>query len=81
MEKAPCWYRNILSLSHTGILHYFMLEMSSGMEDGKILEWASDKMSFVHAGFLDSSMPEMSEEGLIFYILCSIIKGNCGVGV
>jgi hypothetical protein len=38
-------------------------------------------LSNVHAIILDSSMPEMSEEGLIFYILCSIIQGNFGLGI
>ncbi len=28
-EKAPCWWRNILPLAHTGILHSSMLEISS----------------------------------------------------
>ncbi len=44
MKKAPCWCWNILSLTHTGILH--------------------------------SSTSEISEEGLIFYILCSPCKVN-----
>jgi hypothetical protein len=45
-----------------------MLEMSSGMEECKITAWVREKMSLAHAGILHSSMPEMSEEGLIFCI-------------
>jgi hypothetical protein len=48
-----------------------MLEMSSGMEECKITAWAKDKMPLAYAGILHSSMPEMSEESLNFYILCS----------
>jgi hypothetical protein len=43
-----------------------MLEMSSGMEECKITAWARNILSLAHAGILHSSMPEMSEEGLIF---------------
>jgi hypothetical protein len=45
-----------------------MLEMSSGMEECKITAWARYNMSLAHAGILQFSMPEMSEESLIFYI-------------
>jgi hypothetical protein len=58
-----------------------MLEMSSGMEEFKITAWARDNMPLSNTGILHSSMPEMSEEGLIFYILYSIPSGGCGVGV
>jgi hypothetical protein len=50
-----------------------MLEMSSGIEECKITAQARDNMSLAHAGILHSSMPEMSEEGLKFCILYSII--------
>jgi hypothetical protein len=58
-----------------------MLEISSGMEECKIKVWARYNMSLAHAGILQFSMPEMSEEGLMFYILCSITPGICGIGV
>ncbi len=58
-----------------------MLEMSSGMEECKITAWARDNMSLAYDGILHSSMLEMSEEGLKFNILCSLIPGNCGLGV
>jgi hypothetical protein len=58
-----------------------MLEMSSGMDECKITAWARDNMPLVHAGILHSSMPEISEEGLILYILCQIPPGSCGLGV
>ncbi len=70
-----------MSLTHTGILHSSMLEMSSGMEECKITAWARYNMSLAHAGILLFSMPEMSEEGLIFSILNVQTPGNCGVGV
>ena len=38
-------------------------------------------MPLAHAGILHSSVPEMSEEGLIFYILYFITPGGCGLGV
>ncbi len=68
-------------LAHTGILHSFMPEMSSGMEECKITAWARDNMSLAHAGILHSSMPEISEGGLILYILFTCISGFCGLGV
>jgi hypothetical protein len=46
-----------------------MLEMSSGMEECKITAWAKDNMPLAYAGILHSSMQEMSEERLNFYIL------------
>jgi hypothetical protein len=46
-----------------------MLDMSSGMEECKITTWAKDNMPLAYAGILLSSMPEMSEESSIFYIL------------
>jgi hypothetical protein len=58
-----------------------MLEMSSGMEECKITAWAKDNMPLAYAGILHSSMPEMSEEGLKFYILWSFISSGCGLGV
>jgi hypothetical protein len=58
-----------------------MLERSSGMEECKITAWAGDNMPLAHAGILHSSMPEMSEEGLMFYILCEYLPGGCGLGV
>ena len=58
-----------------------MLEMSSGMEECKLTAWARDNMPLAYAGILHSSLPEMSEEGLIFYILTSITPGGCGLGV
>ncbi len=58
-----------------------MLEMSSGMEECKITAWGKDKMPRTHAGILHSSMPEMSEEGLIFYILYLCSPSGCGLGV
>jgi hypothetical protein len=58
-----------------------MLEMSSGMEECKITAWARDNMPLAHAGILHSSMPEMSEEGLMFYIFCTDAPGGCGLGV
>jgi hypothetical protein len=64
-----------------GILHFSMLEMSSGMEECKITAWARYNMSLAHAGILKFSMPDMSEESLIFYILCSMIPGNCSIGL
>ncbi len=70
-----------MSLAHTGILHSSMLEMSSGMEECKITAWARYNMSLAHAGILQFSMPEMSKEGLMFFILCSITLGICGVEV
>ncbi len=79
--KSPCWCRNIFSLTHSGILHSSILEMSSGMEECKITAWARDNMPLAHAGILHSSMPEMSEECLIFSILCAISPGCCGLGV
>jgi hypothetical protein len=54
---------NIFSLTHTGILHSSMLEMSPGMEECKITSWERYNMSLTHAGILHSSMPERSEEG------------------
>ncbi len=79
--KRPCWCWNTLSLAHAGILHSSMLEMSSGMEECKITAWASDNMSLSHADILHFSRPEISEECLIVYVLCSIISGNCGLVV
>ena len=38
-------------------------------------------MFLAHAGILHSSMPEMSEKGLIFYILWRIGTGKCGLVV
>jgi hypothetical protein len=38
-------------------------------------------MSLAYDGILHSSILEMSEEGLKFNILCSLIPGNCGLGV
>jgi hypothetical protein len=58
-----------------------MLEMSSGMEECKITAWARNILSLAHAGILHSSMPEMSEEGLNFYILYNLVSGICGLGV
>jgi hypothetical protein len=58
-----------------------MLEMSSGMEECKITAWARDNMPLAYAGILHSSMPEMSKEGLIIYILCFYTPGGCGLGV
>jgi hypothetical protein len=58
-----------------------MLEMSSGMEECKITAMARDNISLAHDSILHSSMLEMSEEGLKFNILCSLIPGNCGLGV
>jgi hypothetical protein len=46
-----------------------MLDMSSGMEEYKITAWTKDNMPLAYAGILHSSMPEMSEESSIFYIL------------
>jgi hypothetical protein len=43
-----------------------MPEMSSGMEECKITAWARDNMSLAHAAILHSSMPEITEGGLIF---------------
>jgi hypothetical protein len=39
-----------------------MLEISSGMEEYKITAWARYNISLAHAGILQFSMPEMSEE-------------------
>jgi hypothetical protein len=39
------------------------------MEECKITAWARDNMSLAHAVILHSSIPEMSEECLMFYIL------------
>ncbi len=58
-----------------------MLEMSSGMEECKITAWARNILSLAHAGILNSSMPEMSEEGLKLYILDRLVSGICGLGV
>jgi hypothetical protein len=58
-----------------------MLEMSSGMEECEITAWAKDNMPLAYAGILHSSMPEMLEEGSIFYILYLIISSGCGLGV
>jgi hypothetical protein len=58
-----------------------MLEMSSGMEECKITAWAKDNMPLAYAGILHSSMPEMSEESLNIYILCSYTSGGCGLGI
>jgi hypothetical protein len=58
-----------------------MLEMSSGNEECKITAWARDNMTLAYAGILHSSMPEMSEEGLMFYILCPLASCGCGLGV
>ncbi len=37
-------------------------------------------MPLAYAGILHSSMPEMLEEGSIFYILYSYISSGCGLG-
>ncbi len=53
-----------------------MLKMFSGMEECKITAWTRDKMSLAHAVILHSSMPEMSEECLKYYILCANEPGT-----
>jgi hypothetical protein len=58
-----------------------MLKMSSGIEECKITAWARDNMPLALADILHSSMPEISEKGLLFYILCLISLGSCGPGV
>jgi hypothetical protein len=58
-----------------------MLEMSHGMEECEITAWAKDNMPLAYAGIFHSSMPEMSEEGLLFYILCTFASCGCGLGV
>jgi hypothetical protein len=58
-----------------------MLEMSSGMEECKITAWARDNMPLAYASIFHSSMPEMSEDGLIFYILYLFAPCGCGLGV
>jgi hypothetical protein len=75
------WEKTLLVPEHfvprphcTGILHSSMLEMSSGMEECKITAWARNILSLVHAGILHSSMPKMSEEGLIFYIYVQLYR-------
>ncbi len=58
-----------------------MLKMSSGMEECKITAWARDNMSLANTGILHSSMPEMYQEGLMFYILPPSVSGSRGLGV
>ncbi len=79
--KRPCRWRKIFSLTHTDKLHSSMLEMSSGMEECKITAWGKDNMPRTHAGILHSSMPEKSEEGLIFYFLYRRSPSGYGLGV
>jgi hypothetical protein len=58
-----------------------MLEMFSGMEECKITAWASDNIFLPHAVILHSSSPEMSEEWVKYYVLCSAVPGNRGLVV
>jgi hypothetical protein len=58
-----------------------MLEMFSGMEECKITAWASDNIFLPHAVILHSSRPEMSEEWLKYYVLCSEVPSYCGLVV
>jgi hypothetical protein len=58
-----CWYITFL---HAGNV------FRHGIEECKITAWARDYMPLAYVGILHSSMPEMSEEVLIFFILCHI---------
>jgi hypothetical protein len=42
---------------------------------------ARDNTPLAHAVILHSSIPEISEECSMFYTLCAIVPGYCGLGV
>jgi hypothetical protein len=47
------------------------------LSSGKLQLWECKSLllSLAYAGILHSFMPEMSEEGLMFYILCVFVTG------